>query len=978
MPSTSLVRLILLLTAFGLLTVTVVAQKCAPPEVIKNPKNTNIFSPEQEMILGDLTYQNMSREVRFVRDPQLVEYVQRIAERLIKHLPPTGLKFQFFIVDIPEANAFNVSGGYVFVSRKLIALANNEDELAGVIGHELGHAVSRHGATDFSVLLKKVLNVTSVGDRKDIAEKYNLLIEKWRTKSVSSQPEEESEQLQADRIGLFAIVAAGYDPEAVASFFGRLVEAKAAPANWFSDIFGRPKPEEKRLREIIKITQQLPSQCRDNRKAAASQEYLKWQADVLSYRYGNLKEELSGLLWKKQLSPKLRSDISHFAFSNDGNWILAQDDFAITVMRRSPLTVLFQIPITDAHPASFTPDNQFVVFGTRNLRFEKWSIAEQKPVQVRELVVRNDCWEHGFSPDGNYLVCFDYSLNLNVLDTQTGKRIWQKKDFYRLTLLEYIFWNLAADREANSESDRFFHIQFSPDSQVLLVARSNKFGLKVMVNFLTTEESDRTVLALDLKTLKPISLGGDVKHVVRRPFVFLDSSRILGMGPRLDDSGIFSFPSGKRLEKFAFGAEFIETTANPNYVILKPMVNAKMGIFDLTRKEVVVGADKEDATLWDKYVVFESINGQVMLSEYSYDENSKMLKWQTVDKIEIPTAPVSQVATAEVSGNAQWLAVSSKTRGAIWNLQTGERKMFVRGFRSVLLADNGDGLVDFPKYRESPRSLVVLKPATNETQPYTEVSDRGVNQYGRFILIRKSLNEPKAQNNDKDKPRKSQQEQEEAAENSLEKAVRFELKNVLDGKLVFTRDFPKEAPQFFFDSYSGRLILYWMLGSDVGKARLKEDSALAARAKALGNKDDDYLMEIVDCFAGKTVGTMLVETGKGSFSIDDGLSDGNWLILHDSENRVLAYSITDGNLRQRFFGTEATINAARDLIVVQNYPGELTFYSLTTGDIQNHLTVSNSAVFMRLSFDGQRLFVLSDQQAAYSFDVEKLLSVRAP
>ena len=71
MPSTSLLRLILLLTALGLLTVTVVAQECAPPEVLKSPKNPNIFSPEQEMILGDLTYQNMSREVRFVRDPQL-------------------------------------------------------------------------------------------------------------------------------------------------------------------------------------------------------------------------------------------------------------------------------------------------------------------------------------------------------------------------------------------------------------------------------------------------------------------------------------------------------------------------------------------------------------------------------------------------------------------------------------------------------------------------------------------------------------------------------------------------------------------------------------------------------------------------------------------------------------------------------------------------------------------------------------------
>jgi predicted Zn-dependent protease len=62
-------------------------------------------------------------------------------EKLIKHLPNQGIKFQFFIIDIPEANAFNIPGGYVFISRKLIGFAANEDEVAGVIAHELGHAV---------------------------------------------------------------------------------------------------------------------------------------------------------------------------------------------------------------------------------------------------------------------------------------------------------------------------------------------------------------------------------------------------------------------------------------------------------------------------------------------------------------------------------------------------------------------------------------------------------------------------------------------------------------------------------------------------------------------------------------------------------------------------------------------------------------------------------------------------------------------
>ena len=73
----------------------------------------------------------------------------------MRHLPPTGLKFQFFIIDIPTANAFNTPGGYVFLSRKLIAFAKTEDELAGVMAHELGHATVRHGANDISSFSKR-------------------------------------------------------------------------------------------------------------------------------------------------------------------------------------------------------------------------------------------------------------------------------------------------------------------------------------------------------------------------------------------------------------------------------------------------------------------------------------------------------------------------------------------------------------------------------------------------------------------------------------------------------------------------------------------------------------------------------------------------------------------------------------------------------------------------------------------------------
>jgi hypothetical protein len=215
-------------------------------------------------------------------------------------------------------------------------------------------------------------------------------------------------------------------------------------------------------------------------------------------------------------------------------------------------------------------------------------------------------------------------------------------------------------------------------------------------------------------------------------------------------------------------------------------------------------------------------------------------------------------------------------------------------------------------------------------------------------------------------PREGPDEDSEPSE-PLNRAVRFELRAIPDNRLVWSREFAKAAPRFFFDYYSGRMILYWTLGSEAGKERLKEDAVSAARASAMGNKEDDYLVEVVDGFAGKTIGALLLETGQGSFNIESGLSEGDWLVLHDSNNRVLAYSIKSGELRHRFFGASAAINPIRNQIAVENYPGELTLYDLSDGESMERLVFGSDAAFLRFSLDGKRLFVLTADQAAYAF-----------
>lgn len=946
------------------------AQDCSPPTIVANAKAVNLFSPEQEMVFGELIVQKMAGEIRFVRDEQLLAYINDIGNKLVKHLPPTGLKFQFHLIDLSEANAFNIPGGHVFVSRKLIAFAANEDELAGVIAHELGHATVRHAAIDMSAVFKKVLNITTLGDRKDITEKYNLLIERARTKRISrKEGHENDQQLEADKIGLFAMISAGYDPAAFTSFFDRLTESEGKTGSWFSELFGTTRPEQKRLREMVHATQLMPPACREGRAAKASENFLKWQADVVSFREAGRKEELPGLLWKKDLAPKLRSDVSHFSFSPDGKLLLAQDDFAITVIEREPLQVLFQIPIEDADEAAFTADGKFIVFTTENLRYEKWSVAEKKPIEVRELVLRSDCWEHQLSPDGNFLACVDTSTKLNILDTKTGKRVWEKKDFYQLSIFEYWSW-LLKTRGDDTETN-FFRIQFSPDSRFVMFSRSNMYRYRITFDYLSAGGSENTALALDLTTLKPTVIDGDLKKLAARPYVFLDAGRIFGMPSRKsEEAGVFSFPQGKRLQKFAVSALEVKRTANPDYVIIKPLANARMGVFDIKKGVVAAGFNKEDGTLWNNLIAYEATNGKILLREVAYNEAEKKLDTKDVGTVEIPVGSINNLNAAQVSNNFTWLLLSSKTRGGVWHLQTGERKLYLRGFKGGAIGNDGVGVGDFPKLNEAPHSLAALNPNDNTVAAFRELPDKGARQYGRFVLQRSSLKQKEKKDEKKLNPQMP--EDADADGPGLNQDVRFELKDIIQDKVIWSRDFLKEAPQFSFDEFSGRLVFYWRLGGDAGKAKLKETAELQAKADALGNKADDYLVEIVDAFAQKTIGLMLLETGKGSFDVGEGISEGNWLVLHDSEGRVLAYSIKDGELRHRFFGNHAALSPKNNQMAVENFPGEVALYDLNTGERQANFVINGKTAFARFNLEGNKLFVLSDTQSAYAFDLTKL------
>src|SRR5580700_738462 len=335
------------------------AQQVCPPVQPPVPDPSKLlFTPKQETELGEINRQQFESDFRVIEDPEVTAYLNRVGQRVARHLPETGIHFEFLLYDRPEIQAFSMPGGRIYVSRKMIAFLKSEDELAGVLGHEMGHVAARQQALELSSVFKDVLGLKSVADTDDLFALYNQLTDSLRLKKRHAEPSGNDDKGQsiADQIGVQAVARAGYAPQAFPDALDRLMATKGKTGNWVSDIFGATSPSSRRLREALKDVRSLPRTCIEAASAASPEEFQRWQSAVLHYNGIGHGERLPGVLSRKSLNHPLRSDIEHFRFSPDGRYLLAQDEGGIYVLTRDPLKFLFRIDSADAQPAQFSPD----------------------------------------------------------------------------------------------------------------------------------------------------------------------------------------------------------------------------------------------------------------------------------------------------------------------------------------------------------------------------------------------------------------------------------------------------------------------------------------------------------------------------------------------------------------------------------------------------------------------------------------------
>ena len=169
-----------------------------------------LMSEAKEINLGKQAHQQVMKQYRPYNDPALQSYVEGLVEELGNKSHRSNLVFHVTVLDSPQINAFALPGGYLYITRGIMAYMNSEAELAGVLGHELGHITARHGVRQQSAGTIAGILGAGVGiltGSNQAAQAANV----GGTALIRGYGR--NHELEADRLGAEYLANVGYDPE---------------------------------------------------------------------------------------------------------------------------------------------------------------------------------------------------------------------------------------------------------------------------------------------------------------------------------------------------------------------------------------------------------------------------------------------------------------------------------------------------------------------------------------------------------------------------------------------------------------------------------------------------------------------------------------------------------------------------------------------------------------------------------------------
>src|SRR4051812_16142185 len=215
--------------------VALLAAACATNPVT-GKKQISLLSEAQELAIGQQQDAEIRREMGVYDDRALGQYVNEIGQEIARTSHRPNLPWTFTIVDSPAINAFALPGGYVYITRGILAYLDDESELAGVLGHEIGHVTARHAAQAYTRQAEANLGLTIASIFVPSTRPFTDLSASGL--GVLFLRNGREAELEADRLGVEYGSGAGYDPSGVPRFLSTLARVDALSArgvpNWLS------------------------------------------------------------------------------------------------------------------------------------------------------------------------------------------------------------------------------------------------------------------------------------------------------------------------------------------------------------------------------------------------------------------------------------------------------------------------------------------------------------------------------------------------------------------------------------------------------------------------------------------------------------------------------------------------------------------------------------------------------------------------
>ena len=223
-----------------------------------------LMSEEQEISLGETAHGELLKRYRVYDHPPLQAYIAELGQKIASRSHRSHLEYRFTLLDSPEVNAFALPGGYIYVTRGILAYMNSEEALAGVLGHELGHVTARHGVRQHSarVLAGVAGAIVSVATQDRQATRVSDVISSAMVRGYGR-----SHELEADRLGAQYLALSGYDPQQMLDVIGILkdqeafeiqrAEEEGRPPRVYHGLFSTHPRNDARLREVIEAAAQF-------------------------------------------------------------------------------------------------------------------------------------------------------------------------------------------------------------------------------------------------------------------------------------------------------------------------------------------------------------------------------------------------------------------------------------------------------------------------------------------------------------------------------------------------------------------------------------------------------------------------------------------------------------------------------------------------------------------------------------------------